>query len=212
MTRLVRDWERAAEGYGYSPPRVAPLFMVDQMGEFVGSFGEVAAGSPYDVGGGIDLDDSRPSRQYSDLTRRVAYLERDLTDVRRQTKTLRARNRELSDLIHRLTSVLTELVNEDGSDGAYAEFKQLSKTWRKETAGYSLTTPEVTHPAYLRIIGMGPVAVPWILRELEENGGQWFVALRAITGADPVPEEDRGDRSKMRGAWLAWARTSGWTR
>ena len=90
------------------------------------------------------------------------------------------------------------------------KFVTLVAQWREETAGYSTITPKVAHPAYLRIIGMGPVAVPWILRELEEHGGHWYVALRSITDANPVPHEDRGRIPKMRAAWLTWARDEGW--
>ena len=92
----------------------------------------------------------------------------------------------------------------------HREFLALAAQWREETAGYSVITPKVAHPAYLRIIGMGPVAAPWILRELEEHGGHWYVALRSITGANPVPHEDRGRIPKMRAAWLTWACEGGW--
>ena len=92
----------------------------------------------------------------------------------------------------------------------HTEFLTLVAQWREETAGYSLITPKISHPAYLRIIGMGPIAVPWILEELKERGGHWFVALRSITGANPVLCEDRGRIPKMREAWLAWAREDGW--
>lgn len=92
----------------------------------------------------------------------------------------------------------------------HREFLALAAQWREETVGYSVITPKVVHPAYLRIIGMGPVAVPWILRELEEHGGHWYVALRSITGVNPVPHEDRGRIPRMREAWLARARDEGW--
>ena len=96
------------------------------------------------------------------------------------------------------------------TDDLHAEFLTLAAQWREETAGYSITTPEIAHPAYLRIIGMGEQALPWIFEQLAEHGDQWYVALHAITGVDPVPEEDRGRRSKMREAWLSWARDNGW--
>ena len=92
----------------------------------------------------------------------------------------------------------------------HQEFITLAEQWREETAGYSITTPEIAHPAYLRIIGMGERALPWIFEQLAEHGDQWYVALHAITGVDPVPEEDRGRRPKMREAWLGWARENGW--
>ncbi len=92
----------------------------------------------------------------------------------------------------------------------FVEFHELAAQWRAETGGYSMMTSIVTHPAYLRIIGMGEQALPWIFFELEEHGGHWYVALRAITGANPVLYEDRGRRPKMREAWLAWGRDNGW--
>jgi hypothetical protein len=67
-------------------------------------------------------------------------------------------------------------------------------------------TEIATHPAYQRIIGMGPEALPHIFRRLESGPDHWFWALRAITGVDPVPPEDRGRMVKMREAWLNWAK------
>ncbi len=32
-----------------------------------------------------------------------------------------------------------------------------------------------------------------------------FLALQAITGVNPVAEDDFGDLEKMSNAWLAWA-------
>ena len=92
----------------------------------------------------------------------------------------------------------------------HREFCELVDQWREETFGQSLAAPGVLHPAYLRIIGMGEQAIPWILGELEENGGQWYVALQSITGEDPIAEEDRGHRPKMRATWREWGRRNGW--
>lgn len=66
------------------------------------------------------------------------------------------------------------------------------------------------HPAYQTIIGMGPDAVPFLLRELEMNPDAWFWALRSITEADPVPLNVRGDVLAMARAWLAWGRNQGY--
>lgn len=70
-------------------------------------------------------------------------------------------------------------------------------------------------PAYQRIIGMGPDAVPLILAQLEAEGDdpdQWFWALRAITAANPVKPEDQGNTVKMAEAWLRWAKHEGYAR
>jgi len=81
-------------------------------------------------------------------------------------------------------------------------FRSLADCWRRETAVLSSITAKAMHPAYQQIIGMGPSAVPLILRELRRRLDHWFWALKAITGEEPVPPEDAGDMERMREAWL----------
>ena len=45
--------------------------------------------------------------------------------------------------------------------------------------------------------------------ELRREPDHWFVALKRITGADPVPAEARGDLDRMAEAWLNWSRDHG---
>jgi hypothetical protein len=73
----------------------------------------------------------------------------------------------------------------------------------------SSATDAAMHPAYQRIVGMGPQVLPLIFRELDECPGHWFWALRSITGANPVRPEDQGRAAAMREAWLDWARRRG---
>ena len=54
---------------------------------------------------------------------------------------------------------------------------------------------------------MGSAALPFIFSELEREPDNWFWALKAITGEDPVPEEHRGDVALMAKDWLAWAQS-----
>ena len=98
---------------------------------------------------------------------------------------------------------------EQGSGHQRQLFESLVNQWRTDTRFMSSTTEIVTHPAYQRIIGMGPVVIPYLLRELEQRPAQWFWALRAITGADPVLPEDRGNVRAMAAAWLRWGRENG---
>ncbi len=104
----------------------------------------------------------------------------------------------------------TTITGLEENDELRQEFFRLAEQWAEETRGYSVGIEEIAHPAYLRIIGMGEQAIPWILDEMAERGGQWFVALQAITGANPIPDEDRGRRPKMRAAWFDWGRQHGW--
>lgn len=89
------------------------------------------------------------------------------------------------------------------------KFQRLASQWQEETLFVSSTTKMCTHPAYLQIIGMGPAAVPLLLRELERQPNHWFWALHAITGADPVDPRDRGNVERMTRAWLRWGTDQG---
>jgi hypothetical protein len=65
-------------------------------------------------------------------------------------------------------------------------------------------------PEYLRIIGLGERAIPLILEDLRKTPDHWFVALHAITGVSPVPEESRGRIDEMAKAWIIWGEQSGY--
>jgi hypothetical protein len=88
-------------------------------------------------------------------------------------------------------------------------FQELAKRWRAETLYLSSSTEIAMHPAYQRIIGLGPAVLPLILAELERQPDHWFWALHALTGADPVPPEGRGKLPIMTRAWLEWGRENG---
>jgi hypothetical protein len=85
-------------------------------------------------------------------------------------------------------------------------FKRLSDQWHRETKFVSSSTEMVLNGAYQQIIGMGRVALPLILRDLDSKGGHWFWALKHISGEDPLLLEDAGDYEKNREAWLTWGR------
>ena len=65
-------------------------------------------------------------------------------------------------------------------------------------------------PSYQRIIGLGPSAIPLILRELENEPGHWFWALAALTGENPAAQGTAGNVDAMREAWLQWGRERGY--
>lgn len=88
-------------------------------------------------------------------------------------------------------------------------FRDLVREWKEATQFTSSLTRMVTHPAYQQIIGMGREALPLLFAELCREPDHWFWALRAITGADPVPAEDRGKLGAMTAAWLGWAKEHG---
>lgn len=87
-------------------------------------------------------------------------------------------------------------------------FSDLAAKWSHDTALMSSVTQQSMHPAYQRIIGMGPAAIPLILRELQKRPDHWLWALNAITGEDPARPEDNFDEAVM--AWLKWGKEKGY--
>ena len=90
-------------------------------------------------------------------------------------------------------------------------FQQLAAEWRQAVALLSSVTRIVQHPAYQAIIALGEPAILLILRDLEREPDHWFVALRAITGANPVAPEDAGRMDRMAAAWVRWGKEHGYS-
>ena len=95
------------------------------------------------------------------------------------------------------------------SDAVRERFETLARRWKAETRFESSSTKLFLHPAYQQIIGMGRDVVPLLLASLARGPDHWSWALQAITGADPVPPEARGNLRQMAAAWLDWARRAG---
>ena len=107
-------------------------------------------------------------------------------------------------------------VNEYGSVAPFVpppdmqeRFLKLAAQWHNETGMLSSPTKKFAHPAYQRIVDMGEVAVPLILRDLRDHSGYWFRALRALTKQNPVTEADKASFERTRQAWLNWGKERG---
>ena len=87
-------------------------------------------------------------------------------------------------------------------------FSELAERWRRETIAYSDLQKKVLHPAYQRIIGLGPSAIPLILEELQRRPAHWFWALNALTAEDPAPTG--ATFTEATEAWLNWGREQGY--
>jgi len=103
----------------------------------------------------------------------------------------------------------TVLEDEAGDLASPGKFERLAAEWKDQ--GKFLPSPSAIAalPAYRAIIAMGWEALPLILGALRREPDQWFVALRRITGEDPVPEDARGDLHRMAEAWLRWGAEHG---
>ncbi len=105
-------------------------------------------------------------------------------------------------LAHRAGTRAWRLIGATLLDPLETTFKQSVEQWRSETAAMSSVTARAMHPSYQRIIGLGPAAIPMILRELRSRPDHWFWALNAITGEQPIAEG--ATFSDAVATWLAW--------
>jgi hypothetical protein len=87
------------------------------------------------------------------------------------------------------------------------EFSLLVNEWREATAIESGLERIILNSAYQRIIGLGPQALPHILRDIEETRDHWFWALTSIVGEDKAAGQTSVGAAVE--AWLAWGREAG---
>lgn len=116
--------------------------------------------------------------------------------------------RALNNITHGFAKVW--LVDEPTSLTLESKFNKLMDEWRKDTSHLSSIEDKSVHYAYQRIIGMGNDALPFILKDLERQPGHWFWALSAITGENPIKEEDAGIMKNMAASWVEWGRKRGY--
>jgi hypothetical protein len=90
------------------------------------------------------------------------------------------------------------------------KFLRLRDEWKAQRGHEPSTMKTVLLPAYQKIIGIGPAAIPFLLRELDTNVDNWFWALMAITEEDPVSDSIRGNGKAMAQAWLTWGKDRGY--
>lgn len=108
-----------------------------------------------------------------------------------------------------LPTSITETESVSQRDVSPEQFYRLAEVVREECARLSSIREIALHPAYQQIIGMGPRALPLILRELEHTPEHWFWALSSIAQENPVLPNHRGVVAEMTQDWLNWAHRKG---
>jgi hypothetical protein len=90
-------------------------------------------------------------------------------------------------------------------------FKILSIKWKTETSLLSNVTQKAMHPAYQQIIGIGKEAIILMLEDFCSGSYvDWFWALSAISGENPISKEQAGNIEAMASAWIKWGKEKGY--
>src|SRR5579871_6727660 len=89
------------------------------------------------------------------------------------------------------------------------QFNDLAKQWKRETAITGHLSKIVMHPAYQRIMAMGPDVIPLILADLSKEPGHWFWALHNLVPPGEDPAEGITTVGEARRAWLEWGKKKG---
>jgi hypothetical protein len=87
-------------------------------------------------------------------------------------------------------------------------FGDLAEEWKSDTWHTSSVRRRISHPAYLKIIGMGKEALPFIFEDMRKEPSHWFWALEAITRENIAPEAT--SLSEVHNTWLDWAKSHGY--
>lgn len=112
---------------------------------------------------------------------------------------------KLAQELSAVNNVIRHLVTEEPVS-VRERFVELANRWRDETDYLSSPLSITSNDTYMKIISMGEPVIPLILQDLQERGGNWYRALRILSGVDPVSPEVRGDMPKMKEAWFSWGR------
>lgn len=89
-------------------------------------------------------------------------------------------------------------------DYKWSTIEDLLFEWADDTK--YLSCGYADHTIYQQIVDIGDDAIPELIRFLPKYPLHCIPALHGITGAQPIPKEDRGRLVKMIEAWQKWAK------
>jgi hypothetical protein len=96
-----------------------------------------------------------------------------------------------------------------GQDMPKIWFDFLYRSWQKDTSFHSSIHVVTNHWAYQAIISYNTFSLPLIYQYLKHEPDHWFTALCMITGANPIPSQDRGYIDRMTHHWLTYGAKTG---
>src|SRR5262249_40100994 len=108
------------------------------------------------------------------------------------------------------SSSTSQLSKTPATEATEQRLAALLRRWRAQPAYLSSSTQITGHAAYQEIISLGKAALPALFRDLEQTqDGHLSRALSALTGAHPIPPEERGQIREIAATWLRWAKENG---
>jgi hypothetical protein len=91
--------------------------------------------------------------------------------------------------------------------------REQAEKWERETAHLSSPLQRMMHPSYQAILGMGAEhkreVICFLLRDLQQNRRDWFLALSYLSQANPINPRDAGKTDKLVNSWVKWGKEQG---
>lgn len=95
------------------------------------------------------------------------------------------------------------------SDDLENKFLNLKKKWISEVAYQSNPSIVYENSNYRNIIDIGEKIVPFLIKDLNENNGDWLSALTEILRINPVKKENEGNWDMMKENWNKYLNENG---
>lgn len=87
-------------------------------------------------------------------------------------------------------------------------FHRLRVEWENETGHLSFLEQRIKHPAFLKIIGMGEKAIPYLINDLRQRKHRryWLFVLNQIVDEsnNPTQRSDKGNLEALSQLWIDW--------
>jgi hypothetical protein len=107
--------------------------------------------------------------------------------------------------------VLCELSIKEKPNVIGMKFSEYRAKWENEIQFSSSVTEVISNMWFLKMIGLGKAALPYMRTALEEVGGSWCLAIEAVSGETPdLSEEDSTNFRKLREFWIKWLNQHGY--
>lgn len=87
----------------------------------------------------------------------------------------------------------------------YFDFQKTAYMWYSETGGMSSVHAKMKNPYIKEIVSAGYSVLPYILEEIKQDRGHWYIPVGDILGEHPdIPWEVRGKIKDLNILYAGW--------